>query len=158
VDALLEFVRSLFRVATLIVALVTAPVVPPTPVTVQTPRPTPTPTPKPITATVAIANHRVFPANVLRAREYARTRIGRRQFSCLDTLWQRESRWRTNATNRHSGAYGIPQALPPQKMSRVALDWRTNPLTQVKWGLMYISGRYGSACTALQHAYEQGWY
>jgi hypothetical protein len=153
VDVLLETLRSLFRVAALIAALVMAPVTPPTSATVQTPRPTPTPSPK-----SATTDHRTFTTGVLRAREYAHSRIGHYQFSCLDILWQRESGWRVKATNRQSGAYGIPQALPPSKMAKVGLDWRTNPLTQVKWGLMYISGRYGTACTALRYAYEQGWY
>lgn len=154
-EELLELLRSSFRVVTLIVALLTAPAVAPTSeATVQTPRLTSKPTLKP----VSIQDHRVFSVGVTKARQYALARIGRVQFACLDALWQRESRWRVDATNRKSGAYGIPQALPPQKMAKAGLDWRTNPLTQVKWGLMYISGRYGSACTALQYAYEQGWY
>lgn len=80
------------------------------------------------------------------------------QYSCLVTLWERESNWRVNATNSSSGAYGIPQALPGTKMASEGADWMTNPQTQINWGLKYISGRYGSACGALAHSNKFGWY
>lgn len=80
------------------------------------------------------------------------------QYSCLVTLWERESNWRVNATNRSSGAYGIPQALPGTKMASAGEDWLTNPETQIKWGLGYIKGRYGSPCGALAHSNKFGWY
>jgi hypothetical protein len=70
------------------------------------------------------------------------------QWMCLDTLWQHESMYRTTARNSRSGAYGIPQALPASKMSTAGADWRTNPVTQVRWGLQYIAVRYGSPCDA----------
>lgn len=60
--------------------------------------------------------------------------------------------------NKSSGAYGIPQALPGSKMAWAGADWRMNPVTQVKWGLHYISGRYGTACSAWRHFQEKGWY
>ena len=82
---------------------------------------------------------------------------GEDQFSCLVTLWNRESGWRTNAANP-SGAYGIPQALPGSKMASAGADWRTNPATQIEWGLGYISGRYGTPCNALGHSNRVGWY
>lgn len=98
-------------------------------------------------------------------REYARDRLiarygdeGHRQFDCLDALWKRESGWRMDAVNRRSGAYGIPQALPATRMATVGADWRTNPITQVEWGIRYISGRYGPPCLALDHALRRGWY
>ena len=71
-------------------------------------------------------------------------RLGRHQFSCLDRLWTRESKWSLTATNPSSGAYGIPQALPGTKMASAGSDWRHNPLTQITWGLSYIRTRYGS--------------
>lgn len=80
------------------------------------------------------------------------------QYSCLVKLWERESNWRWNALNRSSGAYGIPQSLPASKMASAGADWRTNPETQVKWGLGYIEGRYGSPCSALAHSDRRGWY
>lgn len=80
------------------------------------------------------------------------------QFSCLVKLWDRESNWRWNATNRSSGAYGIPQSLPASKMASAGADWRTNPETQILWGLGYIDGRYGSPCAALLHSDVNNWY
>jgi hypothetical protein len=70
------------------------------------------------------------------------------QFSCLDSLWVSESNWNTYATNSSSGAYGIPQSLPAEKMASAGPDWRTNPATQIKWGLTYIESSYGSPCNA----------
>ncbi|MEE6281362.1 G5 domain-containing protein [Georgenia sunbinii] len=80
------------------------------------------------------------------------------QFQCLDQLWERESNWRTTAENPSSGAYGIPQSLPGSKMASAGSDWRTNPATQITWGLDYIAGRYGTPCGALSHSHARGWY
>lgn len=80
------------------------------------------------------------------------------EFSCLVSLWQRESGWNYQAQNPSSGAYGIPQALPGSKMGSVAADWATNPATQITWGLGYIQGRYGSPCAAWAHSNSVGWY
>lgn len=80
------------------------------------------------------------------------------QFDCLDKLWTRESNWNPRADNPSSSAYGIPQALPGSKMGTVADDWETNPVTQIKWGLGYIQGRYGTPCSAWSHSERVGWY
>jgi hypothetical protein len=79
------------------------------------------------------------------------------QFGCLDNLWNAESGWRWNAENA-SGAYGIPQSLPGSKMASAGADWRTNPATQIKWGLGYIKGIYGTPCGAWAHEQADGWY
>ena len=79
------------------------------------------------------------------------------EFSCLQSLWNRESGWNYQAQNASSGAYGIPQALPGSKMSSVADDWATNPATQITWGLGYIQGRYGTPCSAWAHSESVGW-
>lgn len=79
------------------------------------------------------------------------------QFGCLDDIWSRESGWRYNAENA-SGAYGIPQALPGSKMASAGADWMTDPATQIKWGLGYIQGRYGSPCGAWAFWQGNGWY
>lgn len=79
-------------------------------------------------------------------------------FQCLVNLWQKESGWRWNAENRYSGAYGIPQALPGSKMASAGSDWRTNPATQIKWGLGYIKGRYKTPCGAWNFFLSHGWY
>ena len=80
------------------------------------------------------------------------------QFSCLVSLWNKESGWNYQAYNSGSGAYGIPQALPGSKMSSAGADWQTNAATQISWGLGYISGRYGSPCGAWGHSQSNGWY
>ncbi|MFC7732137.1 lytic transglycosylase domain-containing protein [Actinomadura keratinilytica] len=80
------------------------------------------------------------------------------QFGCLVNLWNKESGWNYRATNPSSGAYGIPQALPGSKMASEGADWRTNAKTQIRWGLNYIKGRYGSPCAAWQHSQSTGWY
>lgn len=73
---------------------------------------------------------------------------GQGQMSSLIPLWNGESGWRWNALNASSGAYGIPQSLPASKMAAAGADWRTNPATQIRWGLGYIKGAYGSPATA----------
>ena len=67
-----------------------------------------------------------------------------KQWPYLDALWIRESGWNQLADNPTSSAYGIPQSLPGSKMAVVGDDWRTNPETQIRWGLAYIAARYGT--------------
>ena len=66
--------------------------------------------------------------------------------------------WNNRENNRSSGAYGIPQALPGNKMASAGADWRTNPQTQINWGLSYIAKRYGTPCDAWQHFLRKHWY
>jgi hypothetical protein len=80
------------------------------------------------------------------------------QFDCLDSIYSQESGWRWNADNPRSSAYGIPQALPGSKMASAGADWRTNPVTQIRWGLGYIGDRYGSPCEAWAFKRVRGWY
>jgi uncharacterized protein YabE (DUF348 family) len=80
------------------------------------------------------------------------------QFACLLQLWNKESGWRVDAENTSSGAYGIPQSLPGSKMASVAADWRTNPATQITWGMNYIAGRYTNPCGAWSASQAKGWY
>ncbi len=80
------------------------------------------------------------------------------QWSCLDSLWEKESNWNHTADNPSSSAYGIPQALPGSKMSSAGGDWETNPETQIRWGLGYIGDRYGSPCSAWEHSVNNNWY
>ena len=76
-------------------------------------------------------------------------RWSERQFTCLDNLWTKESHWNYKARNKRTGAHGIPQALPATKMEIIGTDWRTNPVTQITWGLHYIDVRYDTPCKAL---------
>jgi transglycosylase-like protein with SLT domain len=79
------------------------------------------------------------------------------QWGCLLNLWNRESSWIYDAENP-SGAYGIPQALPASKMASAGSDYLTNPTTQIKWGLGYITQVYGTPCDAWSHEETDGWY
>jgi hypothetical protein len=83
---------------------------------------------------------------------------GSGQFDCFNNIIMRESKWDVNATNPSSGAYGIPQALPGSKMATIASDWRTNPATQIIWGIEYMKDRYGSPCSAWGFKASHGWY
>ena len=73
---------------------------------------------------------------------------GSYQFECLNRLWTKESHWNYKAHNYKSGAHGIPQALPANKMEIISTDWRKNPVTQMRWGLRYIEIRYDNPCKA----------
>ncbi|MFF4360858.1 phage tail tape measure protein [Streptomyces sp. NPDC001604] len=70
------------------------------------------------------------------------------QWAALKQLWNGESGWSETALNKSSGAFGIPQALPASKMASAGSDWKTNPSTQIKWGLSYIASRYGNPMNA----------
>lgn len=83
---------------------------------------------------------------------------GESQYSCLVALWTRESNWNVYAENPSSGAYGIPQSLPGDKMATAGADWRTSAATQITWGLGYIAGRYGTPCAAWESSETRGWY
>lgn len=80
------------------------------------------------------------------------------QFSCLNSLWHKESGWNYQAYNSNGGATGIPQALPGSKMASFGTDWQTNATTQIKWGLDYISNVYGTPCSAWGHSQSVNWY
>lgn len=83
---------------------------------------------------------------------------GEDQFGCLVSLWERESNWNANSVNASSGAAGIPQALPGEKMASAGADWQTNPATQIAWGLGYIAAAYGTPCSAWGHSESYNWY
>jgi septal ring factor EnvC (AmiA/AmiB activator) len=97
------------------------------------------------------------------AQAYAASQIGAYgwdsgQMQCLIWLWTRESGWRLDAYNTSSGAYGIPQSLPADKMAAAGPDWQTNADTQINWGLAYIKSAYGSPCAAWAHETAHSWY
>ncbi|HEX2317243.1 MAG TPA: transglycosylase SLT domain-containing protein [Thermomonospora sp.] len=116
---------------------------------------------RPGTLAAAYHKHRFLRAqrNKMIARKLVRRRWeSRRQYRCLDRLWTSESGWNHHARNPRSGAYGIPQALPAGKMARSGKDWRTNPRTQIRWGLRYIRSRYGTPCRAWSFWVDHHWY
>jgi hypothetical protein len=96
-------------------------------------------------------------------RQLARAMLGSfgwssSQFSCLDPLWEHESRWNVTAANPGSGAFGIAQALPGSRMASAGPDWQTSAATQITWGLRYVRDTYGSPCAAWSHEQATGWY
>ena len=98
------------------------------------------------------------------AREIAKSLMeekygwGNKQYACLDDLWIKESNWNYRASNKRTGAHGIPQALPATKMDSAGTDWRTNPVTQISWGLRYIDVRYDTPCKAWAKFKRSNWY
>ncbi|WP_406362544.1 transglycosylase SLT domain-containing protein [Streptomyces sp. NBC_01579] len=97
-------------------------------------------------------------ATVSGAKTHARSKLSTAQYQCLDNLIRRESGWNHRAANPSSGAYGLVQALPGPKMASAGSDWRTNPVTQIKWGLKYIKQRYGTPCGAWNFWQKNKWY
>ncbi|MGY0058799.1 aggregation-promoting factor C-terminal-like domain-containing protein [Streptomyces sp. LZ34] len=85
---------------------------------------------------------------VAEVQAMARQIVPADQFQCFSNIVNHESTWNYRAENPSSGAYGLVQALPGSKMSSVGADWRTNPATQIKWGLNYMNDRYDSPCGA----------
>ena len=79
-------------------------------------------------------------------------------YNALVKLWDRESEWNPHAHNKNSGAHGIPQSLPANKMASEGDDYYTNGYTQINWGLKYIKERYGSPLAAWMHSERKGWY
>jgi len=85
---------------------------------------------------------------VAQVQAMAKQIVGSGQYACFSNIVSHESGWDYTATNAGSGAYGLVQALPGSKMASAGADWRTNPATQIKWGLNYMNSRYGSPCDA----------
>ena len=110
------------------------------------------------------ASEMALVASVTQQVEMARTPVGAKvvarqimlseynwgsyQFECLNRLWTKESHWNYKAHNYKSGAHGIAQALPANRMEIISSDWRKNPVTQMRWGLRYIEIRYENPCKA----------
>jgi hypothetical protein len=123
------------------------PVPSPTPAP-PTPMPTPTPTPTPAPT---------YRDTVANAKAYVKTRLGAAQYNCIDNIFTHESKWNP-LSGSPTGPYGIPQANPGSKMASYGSNWRTSPLTQVKWGIWYMYERYGSGCGAWSFWQDHGWY
>ncbi|MCH6162317.1 transglycosylase SLT domain-containing protein [Streptomyces marispadix] len=103
-----------------------------------------------------------FPAQasytVAEVKSMAQKIVGGENYQCFSEIVERESGWNYRASNASSGAYGLVQALPGSKMASAGADWRTNPATQIKWGLNYMNDRYGSACGAWDFWQANNWY
>ncbi|MFD8230499.1 transglycosylase SLT domain-containing protein [Streptomyces sp. NPDC059696] len=96
--------------------------------------------------------------SIAQIQAMARQLVPSGQFQCFSNIVDHESDWNYKAVNPSSGAYGMFQALPGSKMSSVGADWRTNPATQIKWGLNYMNDRYGSPCEAWSFWQANHWY
>jgi hypothetical protein len=102
-------------------------------------------------------------------------RWGLSQSQCASLIFQYEAHWDPHATNKSSGAYGLPQAHPASKLANWAeakaqaaeaagdpgtaslyRAWRDNPVVQAEWGVDYMIRRYGSPCGAL--AFRSGYW
>lgn len=101
-----------------------------------------------------------YAPTVADAQAYARDRLGAAGFGCLDQIVRHEGSWNNTLVYNHggSGAYGIPQALPGEKMAWAGADWRTNPVTQIRWMIHYVAGRYGSVCGGWAFWQAHRWY
>ncbi|PZH04660.1 hypothetical protein C1I97_19230 [Streptomyces sp. NTH33] len=95
---------------------------------------------------------------VAQVQAMARSMVPADQFQCFSNIVNHESTWNYRAVNASSGAYGLVQALPGSKMASAGADWQTNPATQIKWGLNYMNGRYGSPCGAWSFWQANHWY
>lgn len=91
------------------------------------------------------------------SKAYARDMLGKwrdEQWSCLNSLWSKESAWNPQAFNdirvMGKNAGGIPQLL--------GLDPDTPATYQIDRGLDYIYYRYGTPCVAWAHFKRYGWH
>lgn len=125
----------------------------PAPEAAPAPAPAPAPEPAPVVAVNDPAGAQAYAAGQLGSYGWSAD-----QMPCLVTLWTKESDWTTTATNASSGAYGIVQSLPAEKMASAGADYLTNYRTQINWGLNYIQERYQSPCGALNFHLSNNWY
>lgn len=140
---------------------------PPAPTsTSTTTKPTATPTPtKPTTttppATSSSSSSSVgmgYNATPAQAQAIAKAIVPSGQYACFANIISRESSWNVHAVNPSSGAYGLAQALPGNKMATYGADWRNSATIQIKWALSYMTGRYGSPCAAWAFWQNHNWY
>jgi hypothetical protein len=130
-----------------------APAVAAAPAPAPAPAPAAAPAPAPVVAVNDPAGAQAYAAGQLVTYGWSAD-----QMQCLQTLWTKESDWTTTATNASSGAYGIVQSLPAEKMASAGADYLTNYRTQINWGLNYIQERYQSPCGALNFHLSHNWY
>jgi len=125
----------------------------------STPKPTTTTTAKPAPSTTTSSTTALgYNATPAQARAIAQQIVPTAQFACFDNIIEHESSWNLHATNASTGAYGLPQSLPGSKMAANGSDWRNNAVTQIKWGLAYMTSRYGSPCAAWAFWQTHHWY
>jgi len=84
--------------------------------------------------------------------------ISSKDYGYVNYIVIRESNWNPLARNSSSGATGLCQALPGNKMASAGSDWATNPITQLRWCNQYAVGRYGSWAKAYQFWTANHWW
>jgi hypothetical protein len=92
------------------------------------------------------------------AEKLVTRRFGGSQFESFSHIVDHESSWSPSATEPSTGAYGLGQALPASKMSPYGSDYLTNPTTQLRWMVEYISERYGTPNVAWEFWQRNHWY
>ena len=113
---------------------------------------------EPVARIVAVGAKKSVPPEAATCAEWVKQAgVSETDLSAAIDLIYHESGCRVDARNA-SGAYGIPQALPGNKMASAGADWETNPVTQIKWMIGYVNGRYGGWQQALDFWYSHGWY
>ena len=113
---------------------------------------------EPVDRVVAVGTKKSIPPEWEQCADWARAAgVSEGDLSAALDLIYHESGCRVDAANA-SGAYGIPQALPGSKMASMGGDWETNPVTQIRWMIGYVNGRYGGWNQAIEYWYSHGWY
>ena len=79
-------------------------------------------------------------------------------YGYVNFIIEHESHWNPLSRNRMSGATGLCQALPGNKMASAGADWETNPITQLRWCNGYAVGRYGGWAKAYQFWTQHRWW
>ncbi len=126
--------------------------------------PTVAPRPQPIASPIVVPapapRVAIAPASptVAQAQAWALATLGSTQYACLANIVKHEDGTWDPTRMAPNGAYGIPQALPGTKMATAGSDWRTNRITQLRWMIGYVDGRYGSACGAWSFWQAHYWY
>ncbi|MCX4745448.1 lytic transglycosylase domain-containing protein [Kitasatospora sp. NBC_01287] len=135
-----------------------APVPAPAPAPAEQPQPAPAPAPQPQPAPPKPAAPVATDTSPSGIRALAQSMVPAGQWASFANIVNHESSWNFKATNPSSGSYGLGQALPASKMASAGSDWRTNPVTQIKWTLNYMNERYGSPNAAWSFWQTHHWY
>jgi len=109
-------------------------------------------------AAAARARRSAAPAPAPSPRQLAEGMVPAGQFHCFDEVITHESGWDVTAVNPGSGAYGLGQALPGDKMASAGADWRGSASVQIRWVLGYMDSSYGSPCGAWDFWQAHSWY
>ncbi|MEY9946017.1 transglycosylase SLT domain-containing protein [Kitasatospora sp. GAS1066B] len=127
----------------------------PAPAPAPQPQPAPAPAPAPAPQPAVTVATDTSPSGL---RALAQSMVPASQWASFSSIVSHESSWNYTATNPSSGSYGLGQALPASKMASAGSDWRTNPVTQIKWTLNYMNDRYGSPNAAWSWWQAHHWY